>query len=197
MPALTDLSASVPANAAPAMRLAAGRGERMRPLTDTCPKPLLSVQGQPLMQWHLEALLRGGGQRVVVNAAWLEQQIVDRFNDHFCPQPLADKGKQLLNTEFLKVLYSMEGRDFGAALETAGGICRALPLVLPAGTGDVFWVLAADVYTPGFEFTRAAVERFAASGQLAHSWLVPISAHNPRGDFVPPAPFWISRSTIG
>jgi len=165
------------------MLLAAGRGERMRPLTDTCPKPLLRVQGKPLMQWHLKALLHGGCERVVVNTAWLEQQIVETFHDHFGLQPLSSKGKQLLNNEYLKVLYSMEGRDFGAALETAGGICRALPLLLPAGAGDVFWVLAADVYTPGFAFTQAAVERFATSGQLAHIWLVPNPAHNPRGDF--------------
>ncbi len=165
------------------MLLAAGRGERMRPLTDTCPKPLLCVQGKPLMQWHLEALLHGGCPQVVVNTAWLEQVIVDRFRYHFCPQPLTDKRNQLLNKEYLKVLYSMEGRDFGAALETAGGICRALPLLLPAGTGDVFWVLAADVYTPGFAFTQVAVERFTESGQLAHIWLVRNPAHNPRGDF--------------
>ncbi|MBB1075672.1 nucleotidyltransferase family protein [Rhodoferax sp. 4810] len=171
---------------APAMLLAAGRGERMRPLTDTCPKPLLPVHGKPLMQWHLEALLRGGARQVVINTAWLEDRIAQTFSAHFGRQPLSHKGKQLYKTEFLTLFYSMEGRDFGAALETAGGICRALPLLFPqdqADAGEVFWVLAADVFTPGFAFTQAAVERFAASGQLAHIWLVPNPPHNPRGDF--------------
>jgi len=177
---------------APAMLLAAGRGERMRPLTDTCPKPLLQVQGKPLMQWHLEALLRGGCQQVVINTAWLEEQIVHRFHSHFGKtpspglQPLSIKGEKLSNSEFLTLHYSLEGCDFGAALETAGGICRALPLLFPtdsAPAGEVFWVLAADVFTPGFLFAQAAVERFRTSGQLAHLWLVPNPPHNPRGDF--------------
>jgi MurNAc alpha-1-phosphate uridylyltransferase len=168
------------------MLLAAGRGERMRPLTDTCPKPLLNVQGKPLMQWHLEALLRGGTQQVVINTAWLESQLIQRFGDDFGPEPSLNEGKQLLKLERLVLRYSMEGRDFGGALETAGGICRALPLLFPAQGAlapDVFWVLAADVFTPGFEFAQEAVTRFAASGLLAHIWLVPNPAHNPRGDF--------------
>ncbi len=61
------------------MLLAAGRGERMRPLTDHTPKPLLAVQGKPLMQWHLEALARGGFDHVVVNTAWLGEQIADKY----------------------------------------------------------------------------------------------------------------------
>jgi MurNAc alpha-1-phosphate uridylyltransferase len=163
------------------MLLAAGRGERMRPLTDTCPKPLLVVQGKPLMQWHLEALLRGGCPQVVVNTAWLGEQIAQTFNDVFSLQPLLIEREQLLNTEHLSnlsITYSHEGQDFGGALETAGGIARALPKL-----GEVFWVLAGDVFTPGFEFTQAAVERFAASDKLAHLWLVPNPAHNPGGDF--------------
>lgn len=163
------------------MLLAAGRGERMRPLTDTCPKPLLSVQGKPLLQWHLEALARGGCQSVVVNTAWLEELMVERFGRHFDAQPTSHA-----QPARLAVHYSMEGRDFGAALETAGGICRALPQLLPpddARAGDVFWVLAADVFTPGFVFAQAAVQRFAASGQLAHLWLVSNPAHNSKGDF--------------
>lgn len=69
---------SVPRNSTSAMLLAAGRGERMRPLTDHTPKPLLAVQGKPLMQWHLEALARGGFDHVVVNTAWLGEQIGDK-----------------------------------------------------------------------------------------------------------------------
>lgn len=168
------------------MLLAAGRGERMRPLTDSCPKPLLPVQGKPLMQWHLEALSRGGTKQVVINTAWLENRIVQTFGNHFGRETLLNKGEQLSQSEYLQLQYSMEGRDFGAALETAGGICRALPLLFPAQNSlanEVFWVLAADVYTPGFEFAQAAAESFATSGQLAHLWLVPNPAHNPRGDF--------------
>ena len=78
----------------------------------------------------------------------------------------------------MQIRYSHEGRDFGAALETAGGIARALPLL-----GEVFWVLAGDVYAPDFAFTQAAVERFIASGKLAHLWLVPNPEHNVKGDF--------------
>ncbi len=169
------------------MILAAGRGERMRPLTDSAPKPLLQVRGKPLMQWHLEALARGGFNRVVVNTAWLGTQIADAFGSYFAPQNASNGRGKPLNSEQTKIVYSHEGQDFGAALETAGGIVRALPLLCPpgaAGAGaDMFWVLAGDVFAPDFVFAQAAVDRFAASGKLAHLWLVPNPAHNPRGDF--------------
>jgi MurNAc alpha-1-phosphate uridylyltransferase len=178
------------------MLLAAGRGERMRPLTDTCPKPLLRVQGKPLMQWHLEALARGGCPQVVVNTAWLGEQIAQTFNGHFDLKPTSIKREKLLSEEHLAgrlksalhmpqaaatrlaVAYSHEGQDFGGALETAGGIAHALPML-----GDVFWVLAGDVFTPSFEFAQEAVDRFMATDKLAHLWLVPNPAHNPSGDF--------------
>ena len=176
-----------------ALILAAGRGERMRPLTDTTPKPLLPVRGKPLMQWHLEALARGGVQRVVVNTAWLGEQIEGRFKNVLRLQPLPGMRKQLSNQDSLSLTYSHEGLDFGAALETAGGVVRALPRLCPAqaqdatavdaAAGQVFWVLAGDVFTPDFVFAPSAVARFVASGQLAHLWLVPNPAHNPRGDF--------------
>jgi len=169
-----------------AMLLAAGRGERMRPLTDTCPKPLLTVRGKALMQWHLEALAHAGVARVVINTAWLEEKIIQVFCDHFDLQPLLGKREQLSKQVDLPLLYSREGRDFGAALETAGGICRALPQLCPQPGrvgGDVFWLLAGDVFMPGFAFTAESVARFVASGKLAHLWLVRNPAHNPRGDF--------------
>lgn len=162
----------------PAMLLAAGRGERMRPLTDTTPKPLLPVHGKPLMQWPLEALTRGGFASVVVNTAWLGEQISLTFGDHFALQPAQDMPEMLLISEQIEIAYSHEGQDFGGALETAGGIVRALPLL-----GDVFWVLAGDVFAPDFVFGQEAVDRFAASDKLAHLWLVPNPAHNLRGDF--------------
>ena len=155
-----------------ALILAAGRGERMRPLTDSCPKPLLAVRGKPLMQWHMEALARGGCTGLVVNTAWLGAQITS----HFGPARPFDGGRML------SISYSNEQADFGGALETAGGIARALPL-LQAGGQDVFWLVAGDVYAPDFSFDPAAVQRFEASNALAHLWLVPNPAHNPRGDF--------------
>ena len=173
-----------------AMILAAGRGERMRPLTDAVPKPLLPVRGKPLMQWTMEALARGGFTRLVVNTAWLGEQI----SSHFGPQPAWD-GRAALS-----ISYSHEGRDFGGALETAGGIVRALPLL-----GDVFWVAAGDVFAPEFAFTQRAAERFAASDRLAHLWLVSNPPHHPRGDFglspeglaLDEAPQRLTYSTIG
>ncbi|PHM20190.1 MAG: nucleotidyltransferase [Curvibacter sp. PD_MW3] len=150
------------------MVLAAGRGERMRPLTDATPKPLLHVRGKPLLQWHVDALARDGFTNIVINTAWLGEQIPA----HFGLQPLSDLRQPL------SISYSHEGLDFGGALETAGGIVRALPLL-----SDVFWVLAGDVFAPDFVFSPAAVQRFVASGKLAHLWLVPNPAHNPKGDF--------------
>jgi len=150
------------------MILAAGRGERMRPLTDATPKPLLEVSGKPLMQWPMEALAHGGFSELVVNTAWLGEQISGRFGAN----PLLD------GHGALSISYSDEGLDFGGALETAGGIVRALPRL-----GEVFWVAAGDVFAPDFAFTQAAVDRFVASGKLAHLWLVPNPAHNLKGDF--------------
>ncbi|MFM7026306.1 MAG: NDP-sugar synthase [Limnohabitans sp.] len=153
---------------AQAMVLAAGRGERMRPLTDETPKPLLMVRGQPLMQWPMQALARGGFTRLLVNTAWLGEQIPAHFGDRVT-WPGAPEAQ---------ISYSHEGQDFGQALETAGGIVRALPQL-----DDVFWVVAGDVFVPDFVFTPEAVKRFAASPALAHLWLVPNPAHNPGGDF--------------
>ncbi len=150
------------------MLLAAGRGERMRPLTDSTPKPLLRVRGKPLIDWHALALARGGFNALVINTAWLGEQI----SSHFDLQPRQDGSEQL------SISYSHEGTDFGGALETAGGIARALPLL-----DEVFWVLASDVFVPDFEFSQDAVSRFVASNKLAHLWLVPNPGHNPRGDF--------------
>ncbi|MES2398494.1 MAG: nucleotidyltransferase family protein [Pseudomonadota bacterium] len=143
------------------MILAAGRGERMRPLTDSTPKPLLKVGGKPLIEWHTDALAKGGFTKLVINTAWLGEQIPAWFEG-----------------STLSLTWSNEGADFGDALETAGGIARALPSL-----DEVFWVLAGDVFVPDFEFTQSAVDRFIASGKLAHLWLVPNPAHNTKGDF--------------
>ena len=147
-----------------AMILAAGRGERMRPLSDRTPKPLLAVHGKPLIEWHLEALARDGVRRVVINTAWLESQIVDALGDG--------------SRWGVEIRYSQEGRDHGGALETAGGIAKALPLL-----GDVFWLVSGDVYAPAFRYDSALAARFAAGERLAHLWLVPNPPFHPRGDF--------------
>ncbi|TSE35267.1 nucleotidyltransferase family protein [Tepidimonas charontis] len=150
-----------------ALLLAAGRGERMRPLTDTTPKPLLPVHGRPLLSWHLAALARAGVRNVLINTAWLGEQLPRALGATYCAAGAA-----------VALHYSMEGRDFGRALETAGGIARALPRLT-----DPFWVAAGDVFMPTFPFASQARERFAASGDLAHLWLVPNPNHHPRGDF--------------
>jgi len=162
----------------PALLLAAGRGERMRPLTDSCPKPLLQVQGKPLLQWHLEALARAGCDSALINTAWLGEQMEARFGKYFDPAPEADAAAAKHQSAGVALHYSHEGRDFGGALETAGGIVRALPLL-----AEVFWVAAGDVYAPEFVFAPEAVARFQASPELAHLWLVPNPDHNPSGDF--------------
>lgn len=151
---------------APALILAAGRGQRMRPLTDTCPKPLLTVRGRPLIDWWLAALARAGVQEAVVNTAWLGDQL----------------RAHLARVDAPLLYFSEEGRDFGHALETAGGITRALPRLAPH-PGDVFWALAADIHAPEFAFDAVAVHDFIASGRLAHLWLVPNPSQHPRGDF--------------
>jgi N-acetyl-alpha-D-muramate 1-phosphate uridylyltransferase len=173
-----------------ALILAAGRGERMRPLTDHTPKPLLQVRGKPLMQWAMEGLARGGFTDFVVNTAWLGEHIPGHFRAIFSVQPVYLLPEQLLKKEqnnhesvSVNIRYSHEGRDFGGALETAGGIVRALPMLCDSEADDVFWVLAGDVFAPDFEFSPDAVERFKASGKLAHIWLVPNPEHNLKGDF--------------
>ena len=153
---------------ATALLLAAGRGERMRPLTDAMPKPLLPVRGQALMQWAMQGLQRGGVAHLVINTAWLGEQIPQHFGEVFQAADLAP----------MHLHYSQEGVDFGGALETAGGIVRALPCL-----ADVFWVAAGDVFAPDFVFSPEAYERFTASPQLAHLWLVPNPEHNLGGDF--------------
>lgn len=113
-----------------AMLLAAGRGERMRPLTDNTPKPLLKVRGRPLIVWHILNLVKAGITEIVINHAYLGQQIEDTLGD----------GSQF----GASITYSREAE----ALETAGGIATALPLL-----GDEpFVVVSADIYIPHFDF---------------------------------------------
>jgi MurNAc alpha-1-phosphate uridylyltransferase len=152
------------APALPALILSAGRGERLRPLTDDCPKPLLPVAGRPMIEWHLAALARDGVREVVINTAWLE----DRF-----PAALGDGSRW-----GLRIRYSMEGRDHGGALETAGGIAKALPWL-----GDAFWLVAGDVVAPGLRFDAEVAACFVAGDDDARLWLVPNPDFHPEGDF--------------
>ncbi len=146
-----------------AMILAAGRGERMRPLTDHTPKPLLSVGGKPLIVWHIERLRLAGFNRIVINHAHLGQQIEDALGN----------GDAL----GVSIVYSREG----VALETAGGIATALPLI----DGEVFPVVNGDIYTE-FDFSRLAepMARLAAGHDQAHLVLVDNPRQHPNGDFV-------------
>jgi len=145
------------------MILAAGRGERMRPLTDHTPKPLLQVGGKPLIVWHIERLRAAGFTRIVINHAHLGQQIEDALGD----------GTGL----GVSIDYSREV----SALETAGGIATALPLI----ESDVFPVVNGDIYCE-FDFNRLAepMARLAAGHDQAHLVLVDNPPHHLKGDFV-------------
>ena len=145
-----------------AMILAAGRGERMRPLTDTCPKPLLAAGGKPLIVWHIERLAAAGIDGLVINHAHLGQTIEDALGD---------------GARFgVPIAYSPEGK----ALETAGGIARALPRLGNAP----FLVVNGDVFCDAdFAALVRVAEGLAADGTLAHLLLVPSPAHHPAGDF--------------
>ena len=158
-----------------ALILAAGRGERMRPLTDRTPKPLLEVRGKRLIEWHLEALARAGVREVVINTAWLEEQF---------PAALGNGSRY-----GVRIAYSFEGRDHGGALETAGGIAKALPLL-----GEAFWVVSGDVFVPDFRFDASAAQRFADGDALGQLWLVDNAPHHPKGDFGIDADGLASRS---
>ncbi|POA27970.1 MULTISPECIES: N-acetylmuramate alpha-1-phosphate uridylyltransferase MurU [unclassified Pseudomonas] len=139
-----------------AMILAAGKGERMRPLTLTTPKPLVRVGGVPLIEYHLRALAAAGFSEVVINHAWLGQQIEDYLGDG--------------SRYGLSIQYSPEGEP----LETGGGIFRALPLL-----GDeAFVVVNGDIWTD-YDFTAL---RQPMAG-LAHLVLVDNPDHHPSGDF--------------
>ena len=150
----------------PCLLLAAGRGERMRPLTDFLPKPLLEVQGKSLLSWHLENLQVGGIQHVVINLAWLGEKISSTLG------PGMRFG--------LRIDYSPENE----ALETAGGICQALPILNPV---DYFIVINGDIFCPNFPIqhlvTVLAQMRLASSRKLAHLILVPNPSQHPHGDF--------------
>jgi MurNAc alpha-1-phosphate uridylyltransferase len=140
-----------------AMILAAGRGERMRPLTDRTPKPLLEVRGKPLIVYHLEKLSRIGVSDVVINLAWLGPVIRERLQDG------AQWG--------MHIRYSDEGDE---ALETGGGVFRALPLLGP----DPFLIVNGDIYTD-YDFTKLAISPQA----WAHLVLVPNPPQGLKGDF--------------
>lgn len=160
-----------------AMLLAAGRGERMRPLTDRIPKPLLEVGGKPLIVWHIENLVRADITDMVVNHAHLGAQIEAALGD----------GRRF----GAHIQYSPEAH----ALETAGGIANALPLL-----GDEpFAVINSDIYCDyDFAHLTGHAAAMQASGDAAHLVLVDNPPHHPNGDFalsgnriyaLPPSPF--------
>jgi MurNAc alpha-1-phosphate uridylyltransferase len=149
------------------MIFAAGRGERMRPLTDACPKPLLEAGGKPLIVWQIEALARAGIDRIVINHAWLGEHIEAALGND--------------ERYGVQIRYSAEG----TALETAGGIAQALPLIEQDGAPEVFLGVAGDVYC---EFDYAALAgahaRLAAMAEPGmHLVMVPNPPFHPLGDF--------------
>ncbi|MCP5266551.1 MAG: nucleotidyltransferase family protein [Burkholderiaceae bacterium] len=145
-----------------AMILAAGRGERMRPLTDRVPKPLLRVGSRSLIEWHLKRLADAGFHEVVINHAHLGESIENALGD---------------GSRFgLAIRYSPEAE----ALETAGGIANALALL----GNEPFLVVNGDVFTDyDFAQARRLAIRMRADGLLAWCVLVSNPAHHPSGDF--------------
>lgn len=140
-----------------AMILAAGRGERLRPLTDRIPKSLVEVHGKSLLERHLDNVHAAGIRTVVINLGWLGEQIVERVGS----------GRRF----GLEVVYSQEGDN---VLETGGGIHKALPML---GT-EPFLVVNADVYTD-----MPVPDVRLADDQLGHLVLVPTPGYRPQGDF--------------
>lgn len=144
------------------MILAAGRGERMRPLTDTCPKPLLEAGGKPLIVWQIERLRDAGFTDIVINHAHLGHQIETALGN----------GAAL----GVSIHYSPEA----VALETAGGICQAMPLL-----GDApFVVVNGDIFCDAdLCAVHEAAMHLHTDGDLAHLMLVANPEHHPAGDF--------------
>jgi MurNAc alpha-1-phosphate uridylyltransferase len=145
------------------MILAAGRGERMRPLTDETPKPLLKVGGKSLLVWQLEALARAGHTHIAINAAWLSEQLVREIGD----------GSRYGVT----VHWSLEN----PALETAGGIAHARHLFAP----QPILIVSADILTR-FDYARLNphIARMAQGGDTqVHLVMVPNPPYHPDGDF--------------
>lgn len=144
------------------MLLAAGRGERMRPLTDRTPKPLLQVGGKPLIVWHIENLVRAGMREIVINHAHLGKQIEEMLGD---------------GSRFgAHIRYSPEAH----ALETAGGIANAVPLL----GEEPFAVINGDIYCD-YDFARLAAYAgsMASNGDTAHLVMVSNPEQHPGGDF--------------
>ena len=141
-----------------AMILAAGMGNRMRPLTLHTPKPLLEVGGKPLIVWHIEKLQKMGVQEIVINTAWLGEKLADALGD----------GSQF----GVKILWSHEGEG----LETAGGIINALPLL----GNEPFILVNGDVWTT-MDF--APLLKVQLQDDLAHLVLVENPVQHPQGDF--------------
>jgi len=150
-----------------AMIFAAGRGERMRPLTDACPKPLLEAGGKPLIVWQIERLARTGFETIVINHAWLGEQVEAALGDG--------------SRWHVELRYSPERE----ALETAGGIVQALTLIEENGESEVFVAVSGDVYAD-FDYSRlsARAEALKALPEPGmHLVMVPNPPFHPNGDF--------------
>lgn len=141
-----------------AMILAAGRGDRMRPLTDDTPKPLLKIKKKPIIIWHIEKLVKSGFTTIIINIAYLGEQIIESLGD---------------GTQWgIKIIYSDERQS--GALETAGAIIKALP-----DLSETFLVVNGDIWCD-----YAFDSDFNLDNSSAHLILVPNPEHNPNGDFL-------------
>lgn len=167
---MADSPGASGAKARRAMLLAAGRGERLRPITDTLPKPLVEVAGKPLIVYHLEALARAAIRDVVINLSWLGEKI---------RAALGDGGRH-----GVRITYSEEGP---VPLETGGGIHRALPLLGP----HPFLVVNSDVWTD-MDFSHALTLEEGADARLL---LAPNPPQHPRGDFGLEGDFVVERES--
>lgn len=150
-----------------AIVLAAGRGKRMRPLTDVLPKPLLKVGGRRLIDWSIDGLVRAGITEIVINAAHLSETFMPTLGTHY-------RGAD--------ILYSIEGRNYEESLETLGGIAKALPLLTDGR--EPFIVVAGDIATD-FDFSSLLKEPAGKIGRgesVAHLVLVPNPDFHPEGD---------------
>jgi N-acetyl-alpha-D-muramate 1-phosphate uridylyltransferase len=170
--ALSTKSASPPITTA--MILAAGRGERMRPLTDSTPKPLLMAGGKRLIEWQIERLVAAGVRRIVINHAWLGEQFEQLLGAGALAGTGAPANASARQRYGCELLFSQEA----SALETAGGIAKALP-VLDADRSDApFIVVSGDIYT---DLDYSQLPRHLGA-HAAHLVLVPNPPYHPNGD---------------
>ena len=148
------------------MILAAGRGKRLRPITDSIPKPLVELCGKPLIEYHIEKLAKAGVSEIIINHAWLGHKLEETLGDG--------------SRWNIKIIYSAEPEG---GLETAGGVINALPLL----GENPFLLINGDVYCEmdftGLVIKAQAMQKIPSNTLLGHLVVVPSPEHNTKGDF--------------